>query len=463
MHSYERARKLRALVVGVASATLLVSPAGAEDDAVQEELREMRELVLQLQDQVNSQKEEIDSQKVVIHQAGLDTERSSKSSLSSFLETTDFSGSVAASYFYNVSEPGSGRPGGGGAGTFVGGVGDNTWGGFANPWHPDHNSIQFDELWIAASRTPTEEMPVGFGFDIVYGALAEVNGAGGPGGGGIPGGGNAVWIGQAYLEYESPIGVSLTAGKFATHIGYEVPGAAYNYTVTRGFSYQSFQPVSQIGAKLSGDAGPVSLMVGVTNGLGENQVDFDGGKDLIWSIGLGGDVVSASFNGEFGTDSEFFGDMTSANALVLDWILELTPSDMIVAWVNLTFAQVIDSDVIDPWGVALNVGSHVSVTDRLGLTARFEYGRGEDEGMAGAATGASVFMPGGGTSTDAISLTGTIDYLLVDGLTAKLEMKWDKILDVSGGGSALIFPDIGGSSGLDNNQLLLGAQLVYAF
>ena len=42
------------------------------------------------------------------------------------------------------------------------------------------------------------------------------------------GGGNDVWLNQAYIEYMPISGWTLTAGKFGTHIGYEVAGAANN-------------------------------------------------------------------------------------------------------------------------------------------------------------------------------------------------------------------------------------------
>jgi len=401
----------------------------------------MRNMVLQLRDTVEAQQDEIDEQHVVIREAGLAVEEQSGSSLSSFLETTDFSGSVAASYFYNTNDPGSGG-------------GGNTWtpgAAVSNPFHPDHNSIQFDELWLSASRGATEERRVGFGFDVVWGALGDINGN-------APGGGNSVWIPAAYIEYLSPFGVTLTAGKFGTHIGYEVAGAAYNATITRGFTYQSFQPVSQIGARLSGDAGPVSWMVGVVNGLGANQPDLDGKKDVIWSLGWGTDVISLNFAGEYGGDAEFFGGTRGENALVLDGIVELTPSDAVVAWLDVTWAKVFQRGTRDPNGLGVNLGSRVAVTDRLGLTGRFEYGMGEDPDIAGRAT---VFMPGGGRETDAIALTGVVDYLVVEGLTAKAEVKWEKILDIDLATDRIFASGSGLTT--EDSQLLLGVQLVYAF
>ena len=143
------------LATGAAFA-MVAGPAGAAE--TQDELREMRELVLQLQDRLEAQQDQIDEQQVVIKEAGLEEERGSESALSSFLESTDFSGWVAASYFWNFNNPRNPQNGGNAA--------------ISNPFHQDHNSFQFDEAWFVMSRSPTEESPAGFEFEVTYGATA---------------------------------------------------------------------------------------------------------------------------------------------------------------------------------------------------------------------------------------------------------------------------------------------------
>jgi len=441
---------LRRALSGCLAAGLFVVPAAGADTDVEAELQTMRDMVTQLQDVVAEQQIQIESQQSRMEEVGLDEERGSQSALSSFLTTTEFSGSIAASYFYNTNRPRPVNGRGGGAG----GGGENTWtpgaAATSNPFHPDHNSIQFDELRLSASRGATEDLPVGFGFDIVYGALADINsGSGGTGG-------NNVWIQQAYIDYVAPWDTTLTAGKFGTHIGYETAGAADNFTITRGFTFQSFQPVSQIGVKLAHSFGPIDLMVGATNGLGENQVDLDSAKDLIWSIGWSGDMISLYTAGEYGGDAEFFGGLKNDEAIVLDGIMEITPTDATTIWLDFTWARVFeDSASSDPWGLGLSLGLHQALSDKLGLSGRFEYGHGNNEGGAVA----TVFMPNGGTQTDAISLTATIDYMLAEGLTIKSEVKWEQIIGIDGANDSFL-PASG--SGKDY-QVLVGAQLVYAF
>jgi len=308
----------------------------------------------------------------------------------------------------------------------------------------------------------TPEYPSGIQFDVVFGSLGDTQGARNRGTVTdsnddtftLPTGranGNAVWIPAAYLDYKTPFGPVLTAGKFGTHIGYEVAGAAYNATITRGFTYSLLQPVSQIGVKLAGDVGPVGWMIGTTNGLGPNQNDIDGIKDLIWQFSGGTDMVSIVVGGEWGGDAEFFGGNNGDDALVIDTIIEVTPSDALVAWLNLTYANVQEAGAEDPWGIGLAVGARAGLTDRAGLTGRFEYGHGENPDGATA----RVVMPAAGTEADLIAVTGVFDYLLTDGLTFKTEVKWEKILDIAGA-SDNVFDG-------EDDQVVVGAQLVLAF
>ena len=165
---------IKRLVVTSAGFAMFVTPAAATD--YQDEMREVRELVLQLQDQIEAQQEQINDQQGVIREAGLEDERGSASAISSFLESTDFSGWVAASYFYNVNNPKSPNAGGNGP--------------FSNPFHADHNSFQFDEAWFIMDRAPTEESPAGFHFEILYGATASAIQSSS----GAHGSGNDLWI-----------------------------------------------------------------------------------------------------------------------------------------------------------------------------------------------------------------------------------------------------------------------------
>jgi len=426
--------RVRSIGASVAVVAFAAAPAGAAND-VDVELKQMRELVLQLQDQVENQQVEIEEQSEVLRDAGLE-DRSSASRLSSFLESTDFSGTVAASYFYNTNNPlsGNGTPGG------KTGAGGNATVG--NAFHPDHNSIQLDQVWLSMSRSASDESPVGFGIDMVYGALGSINGYADTAGL-LATGGNGFWLNQGYIEYMPMSGWTVTAGKFATHIGYEVPGAGNNPNITRGFTYSLLQPISQVGAKMAGDVGGISVMLGVVNGFGENQPDFDTNKDIIWQAGWANDTLTVLFNGEWG-DAGGIGDNSR---LTLDGIVEFAPSDGLTTWLNVTWQDVevagIESDAL-----GINIGGQLDLGDRMDVAARFEWG-----------TFDALF---GGPDTDLWSITGTFDYLLVEGLTMRTELQYTAADADGPSAGSDIFPD-DSTSGVTDGQFLIGVQLVYAF
>ncbi|MEE2664238.1 MAG: outer membrane beta-barrel protein [Myxococcota bacterium] len=431
--------RLRAIGASVTVVAFAVAPAGAAND-IDDEMKQMRELVLQLQDQVQNQQVEIEEQSEVLRDAGLE-DRSSASRLSSFLESTDFSGTVAASYFYNTNNPLIPNTLGGKTGA----GGNNA---VSNPFHPDHNSIQLDEVWLSMSRSASDESPVGFGIDLVYGALGSINGYSDDMGV-LAGGGNGFWLNQGYIEYMPMSGWTLTAGKFATHIGYEVAGAGNNANVTRGFTYNLLQPISQIGAKLEGDIGGISLMLGVVNGFGENQPDFDTNKDLIWQAGWANDTLTVLFNGEWGE----IGGTGDNSLLTLDGVVEFAPTDEIVTWLNVTWQQV-ELMGTDSSDIGINIGGRLGLGDRMGVAARFEWGSFEDRVVVG--------TPPTSGDLDLWSITGTFDYLLVEGLTMRTELQYTAADADGPSTNSDIFRD---DSGLDteDGQFLIGVQLVYAF
>ena len=417
-NAWARVRAFSAVAVVAAFA---VAPAGAADETVQDELKQMRELVLQLQDQVQSQSAQIEDQGTVIRDAGL-ADTSSSSRLSSFLESTDFSGSAAASYFYNTNDP---IPGAGGNGPI------------ANPFHPDSNSIQVDQVWLSMSKTATADSPVGFGIDLVYGAVAA-------GGAGLGNSSNAFWMPMAYLDYMVG-GVTLTAGKFGTHIGYETANQAENINITRAFSYNLLQPFSQIGAKASTTIAGLDVMLGVTNGYGEGQPEYADGnnKDIVWSLGWSNDSIGASFNGEWG-NRPGFGDNSQ---LTLNGVITFDPSDSITTWADITWlkAEAVGNDAE---AIAIALGGRVALNETMGVAGRFEWGD-FDGGFITA------------SNTDVWAITGTFDYLLTQGLTLKAEVAYTQV-DADGPGFVSdIFPD--GKGNFADDQVLLGLQLVYAF
>jgi hypothetical protein len=420
---------MKGLVVASAGFAMFVTPAGAAE--YQDDMKEMREMVLKLQDQLEAQQSQLDQQEGVIREAGLEEERGTASELSSFLESTDFSGWVSASYFYNFNNPR--QPSAGANATFD------------NPFHADHNSFQFDEAWFTIDRGATEEMPAGFHFEAVYGATATAF---------VPGhgGGNDLWIPAANVSYLTPWGQTVTAGKFGTTIGYEVAGAPSNVNITRGITYNLFQPVSHLGATLSQDFDSgMTYTVGIVNGFGTNQPDANGGKGFLWQVGWGNDMVTLLFNGIIEENTAGPGH----EQVVLDFVAEMTPADNVLLWTNLDYIMTnrdgSSNGRGDASGVGISVGGRVGVTDDMGIGARGEYAA-FDQGSS----------QNGALDDDIWTITGTLDYALTENLSWKGEVKYE-----GANGSNEIFPKGRNSSGRASKDVddavFVGTQLYYEF
>jgi hypothetical protein len=413
---------MKHLVLASAGLAMFAMPAVAAEP--QDEMREMREMVLKLQDQVDAQQGRIDDQEGVIREAGLEDERGSSSAISSFLESTDFSGWVAASYFYNTNNPKKRSA-----------QGDVDNGPYSNPFHPDHNSFQFDEAWFVVDRAATEESPAGFHFEIVYGATAST-----VQGGSAHFSGNDFWIPSANVSYMTPWAQTVTAGKFGTTVGYEVAGAPSNVNITRGFTYNLFQPISHTGATVSQsfDNG-LMYTFGIVNGFGTEQPDSNLSKGFLWQVGWGDDMMTLLFNGVYDEEVAGPGD----EQYVLDVVAEMTPADNVLLWMNYDYLKTKNvGGSADPDAHGLSLGGRVGVTDDMGIGGRFEFAHLDNDS---------------GQDGELYGLTVTGDYALTDNMTWKLEGKYE----ASDGDIPDLFPD--GRTGVDDDTWYFGTQVYYEF
>jgi hypothetical protein len=262
--------------------------------------------------------------------------------------------------------------------------------------------------------------------------------------------GNDFWIPSANVSYMAPWGQTLTAGKFATTIGYEVAGAPSNVNITRGFTYNLFQPIDHTGVLLSQDFDSgFTYTLGVVNGFGNQQPDSNIDKGMLWQLGWGNDTATVLFNGFYTNEVE--GD--GRDKFVLDLVTELTPTDNLLLWLNVDYLNT-SQDNKNPWGVGVSVGGRVGLTDDLGIGTRVEYAHFDDKGVA-------VYVDGNGNTRaldgDLWSFTGTIDYALTDNLTWKIEGKYEKARSGMGGS----YRD--GDAGVSGDATFLGTQLYYEF
>ena len=439
--------------LAAAVATALVAPQFANADDVEERFRQMQERMDQLEDQLaatNDQLEastaRVEEQERVIERAGLD-DRSATSGLTRFLEMTEISGFIAASWNYNFNDPDAsalGTQAPEGIASPAGTV--NGWNsgalGLTAPLHSNPNTFQVDQLWFSLKKPVSEESRGGWGADIVFGSAADVAN------GWIWGWGDPANVGslphlfQAYVSYLAPIGsgIEIQAGRWETLLGAESFRQDRSFNITRGVVW-SLQPVNHTGVLFSGDLGErLAWAVGVANQSGNTMADTDNSKTGIGQIKWHGDTTTLALNGMIGgdvpvplpgagnpgrpgvgRDSDYVG--------ILDFVATWDPSDELSAWVNFDAIFTHDDGLPDNAVYAVAVAGHLVITEATGFSLRGEYVHGDDVFKGSGILSGDMGLPtfAGATDIDLFSITGTFDHRLATNLTLRVEGRYDVV------------------------------------
>ncbi len=461
------------MTLAVAAASLLVAPQLAAADDVQDQLRQMQERMTQLEDQLSATNEQLDQandrvsqQQDLIEQAGLDDESSSLSSLARFFEETEFGGWIAVNYFYNTNNPDNSSQSINTASTGVN-TGGGAFAGSVNPFTPDHDTFQVDQLWFSMENPATEESRGGFAADIVFGRTAEALRGESNANGFF--GGDEIALYQAYVQYLAPVGpngVNLKMGRFETVIGAEYAQSNRNFNITRGMTYTILQPFNHVGLMASMDlGGGFDIALGVTNdSLGNLNVDNNSGKNFLWHLGWATDTLSIGINGLYGGNASptaraanFSGDDQGIVDVLINW----DPSENLSAYLNFDYVWTEKQALAQtPQAYGIALAGRYGITETLGFALRGEYIRSVDSFVFGGG-GAALNPVGAGDDQNIWTLTGTFDYLVTDNLTLKAEVKYETAS--TGGGDDNNFYVDNNAVDLDNDQVLLGAEVTYEF
>jgi hypothetical protein len=147
----------------------------------------------------------------------------------------------------------------------------------------DSGSIRLDLAQLVFQREAAAPGRIGFRTDFLFGPAAGVTAAAGLFRDESGAAGNFDLL-QAYLGYIAPIGrgIRFDAGKFTTHIGYEVVANydGFNDTLSHSFLCTLAEPVSHTGLRVSYPfTERVSAQLLVVNGW-DNAVDNNGRKSI---------------------------------------------------------------------------------------------------------------------------------------------------------------------------------------
>lgn len=432
--------KLMTLAVVVAGVVLAAPMAIAAEDAVQEQLRLMEQRMAELEDRLQATSEELDSAKTTVEEqqdmltdAGLvDDDRGDRSGVGAFFEAVDVSGVAAASFNYRFIDGGDNDgigvpPANGGA------TNDSLF------RHPNADSFQLDQIWLTLDKPVTEESRAGFHADLVWGETASAQG------GDVDSG----LLYTGYVSYLAPIGdgVQFDAGKIATPLGAEVIKTNENFNITQG-SLFGLQPVAHVGVSASTQVSDgIGLIFGVVNEVyDDTNVSADRDKAYYGQVQFSGDNFGMNVGaivGEDATQLRCDTSETDCNTSVFDVVMSIAPTDNLEAWINMDWRRFFGSDVKDADAVGVAGATRLAVTDQTGIAGRVEYIWTEAANLA---------LPISDDS-ELLTLTGTIDHELVEGLVLRGELRYDRELE----------DDASRFSSGDQDQLVGLAEIYYEF
>jgi len=423
------------MIVLTAAGLLALSGVAIADDSVDEQLQQLNDRMEQLEGQLDDANAKVEAQDEVIREASLDEARPGSNGLSAFIESTEISAWVAASYNINfrnpdktpVSTPPPTPPDGSTGTTNAGGRSGVTH--FAT--YPESNTFQVDQAWIGINKAPTEESRAGFNLDLVAGQAN--NGAAG-------GYGLGVYAGSA--SYMMPLmeGFTIEGGLLPTAQGAEVLQVTQNLNLSRGINWHT-QPVTNLGATGTlAVSDSLSVMVGILNNSWslDGPQDSNNNKAITSRVNFSADkfAIGAGVNW---TKNE--SGMAAGDHLLFNAVASVDPTDTLTAYIDYTM-NIFDLGGADMTSHGVAIATRLEVLDTTGIALRGEVILDEDD----------LYGTGGTLYT----VTGTIDHALTDNLTANVEIRWD-------GSEVPVFWNSSGTTLSEDSQVMGIFQLVYEF
>jgi Putative beta-barrel porin-2, OmpL-like. bbp2 len=249
-------------------------------------------------------------------------------------------------------------------------------------------------------------------------------------------------IKQAYINYKFNDLVSLTAGQYGTHVGYEVIDAPvnYNYSLSNLFGNGPFY---HTGVKLDIAASDkVAFMIGINNGL-DSKDDNNKGKGFAGQITLKPSAKFTTYLNYFTSDE---GVASKDQHSWYDLVTTLQATEKLALGLNATLGQ----NAAGSWnGVAFYANAAIGSKGSIGTRIeRFDNSKG------------AIYLKdanGDGVSTIGVTLTANVN--LSDNLKFKPEYRFDSYQSAK---STFQLYDKAGNLTKDS-QSTLGAALIFFF
>ncbi len=181
-------------------------------------------------------------------------------------------------------------------------------------------------------------------------------------------------IKQAYVTYAPSAKVKFTAGKFATHVGYELVDAPLNRNYSMSYMFTN-GPFFHTGVKTDITAGPIGFMIGLTNYTDQTTATTSV-KNLI------AQVSGATKNGKLKAYLNYSGFAGSDEGANPSGLKSLNQIDLVVLGTisskfNIGYNGTVQSRKPTVGSSGSWIGNALYLnfdpTDKLGITLRSEY------------------------------------------------------------------------------------------
>lgn len=201
-------------------------------------------------------------------------------------------------------------------------------------------------------------------------------------------------IKQLFIDYAATDKLTVTAGSWTTHLGYELLDAADNdiYSMSYAFSYG---PFFHTGVKANYLMGKFNVMAGLANptdlkssfGTAPDGNSYNN-KFFIWQLGYANDKLSAYLNGQQGSYNP-----VSSNISQFDLTAAYKFTDQFKLGINATSATYSDDNTSDKQTWSSLVGYlKYDVSNAVALNYRAEYLDNKDNALVlGAPKGNTIF------------------------------------------------------------------------
>jgi hypothetical protein len=434
------------VVTAIASMLLVAQVAAA--DAVQDQLQLMEQRMAEMEDRLQATSDELQTAKATVNEQrsvlstnGLIEDEGLRSGVGSFFDMVDVSGVAAASYNHRLIK--ADDPTGGNLSN-LGAGGQNRL--FKNP---NANTFQVDQIWLTLDKAPTEESRGGFHAEFATGVSSASQGS-------TNGNTGTPYLYSGYVSYLAPVGNGLQVdlGRLPTVLGAEVVQTNGNFNITQGAVF-GLQPVTYDGVQLStAITDEITLTAGAVNDVySDTNVSADNNKAFFGQIGYAGDAFGLNV-GVIGGDSDAsictaaLGAQNDCTTSVVDVVLSLDPTDNISLWLNYDWVNINGAAQASDGNVHGIAGAgRVGITDTMGLAARIEY------------VNTSNQLSGLNDDTELLTVTGTLDKTLAEGLVTRVELRYDTFLDDNASG----FTTSGNGVGTNDDALVAFWQMYYEF